>query len=385
MRRLLLPFAAVLLLAACDSSSPSLAPETLPAFCEALNEARLEQSARCDFGWAAVEACDGPGWSRTFERLAEGRIRYDRAEASACLHTTATQCRRYELTSCARVLRGAVEPGGACSVEEDCTGDGRCTFGDACPGTCVQLPRIGEPCSDMCEQGAYCTAGRCVRYRGVGEACDPEQTWPIPSYVDRPPERVCARDLYCDEGRCVADDWEGEFEPLPIARKGARCYDGETYTHIAACPSGTYCDWTETDTCVPQGEAGARCLDYTGEGDRCREGLVCHHAVCSAPAVPGDACTAEGQPCAGGDTLCFQGRCSPYPSLGEGCTPGGPRCLSQTYDPLAFPPTRIESSCDPATLTCMPLASHGAPCDSERDCNAGWCQDGRCWSRMCVD
>ncbi len=362
---------AAALLAACGPSST--VPETLPAFCEALNEARTARAKRCNTG-LTVEPCDGPTWNLAYEREAKGRIRYDRQAAVECLSTTHSSC--YDGYACDRVLRGAVEPGGACSVLEECTGDGRCSWDGACPGICQPLAHEGERCTDDgCEEGTYCERERCVRYAGEGQSCKAPVSVPVAWAGPDSSPRYCADGFECIENRCARPV---ELEPLPVVGAGKPCSDPEGFEAIAACADGYHCD-RATDVCVERGDVEDDCPSPDLWRNTCKPGLYCHNRKCTPPAAEGDACANEGAPCAGGATSCWEGRCRPFPRLGERCEPGGPSCLHLVWDPVNSFSRWIHTFC--AEGTCVRAAFNGESCDPEDQgtCN-GICDGGICYA-----
>ncbi len=173
----------------------------------------------------------------------------------------------YRPLSCRAVYSGAVEPGGACSQEDDCRdpagGAGACLTSAGQPGHCTAL----RPSSE----GGLCQT-TCALAGGV-LLCDPE--------VDpgAPETSFCLQEdnLFCGAaGTCAK-----------LGGRGAPCRTS------VECQGGLWCN-TEKQLCAPRILVGNGCssLDACVHGARCRDGL------CQATSADGAHCTTN-QSCAG--------------------------------------------------------------------------------------
>ncbi len=347
--------------------------EALREFCDAFTEARIAQAERCPetLFTQPVEPCDGPAWARAFARMEQGRVTFEARAATACLADVRGSCGEF---TCGGVLRGAVEPGGDCSVQEDCTGLGRCVVGDSCPGTCVgPIPEGGACPFDspvVCEPGTYCSGGVCRGFVEEGGACNESI-----GTGDEPP-LYCGGNLACTGGIC-APVQGGTPETIREVGEGERC----GMASRTNCAEGLICD-LRTETCARPGSEGAACpMGGLLAANPCAGELICHDGVCTAPAEEGDPCDVVGL-CPGFGLICFEGRCTTSPKVGEACDPGGLRCRPADYDPLGF--TQVLTVCDEVSYTCVPLALGGEACSSSEECSYGFCAGGICQSEICA-
>ena len=106
----------LLLSLACSGESGDPAEQLqLHRFCERWNDARCSMAAACGgtFSAACAATCDDPEWQRTFERLEQGRVRYDATAGRECLAAMEPDSCG-EPWVCRSVVVGIVEPGGEC-------------------------------------------------------------------------------------------------------------------------------------------------------------------------------------------------------------------------------------------------------------------------------
>ena len=76
---------ALLLLCGC-SGEPGDPAEQMRQFCEHWTQIECELADRCGSSAAPCNAsCDDPAWQRSFERLEQGRVRFDALAAAQCL------------------------------------------------------------------------------------------------------------------------------------------------------------------------------------------------------------------------------------------------------------------------------------------------------------
>ena len=180
--------------------------------------------------------------------------------------------------SCEQAIQGAVEPGGACSSDDQCAGDASCDVSGemACEiGVCVTVDSgegsegaamLGEACEDSeeCAGDLLCSSsgGVCaeVSWHAEGEACE------FGGAKLCNPGLVCQLDLMTFSQTCVP--------PIPM---GGPCLVGPQ------CEIGLTCIGTDFEnlmsgTCSALGEAGTPCI---GDFD-CAVGFVCNGSGDSA-------------------------------------------------------------------------------------------------------
>jgi hypothetical protein len=136
---------------------------------------------------------------------------------------------------------------------------GECDFGLACvgpggfgsPGACTTLPKLGEPCTDICrDDGASCspTSHVCVKVAAVGQACTPAAD-------------TCSVYSVCDPAtsKCVAG----------IAL-GGQCTTAQRCSDDLA-----FCD-------VPAGQAMGTCALPKPDGSACGFNNECQSHFCGS-------------------------------------------------------------------------------------------------------
>jgi hypothetical protein len=242
--------------------------------------------------------------------VAAGKVKYDGAQAGACLDAFATafgSCRLSDPrvrqpASCAQTFVGTVPTGGACLVNEDCV-SARCTFpscavGTCCVGACDAAVAaegsvaVGGACmsTSQCVAGAFCnfdvTAPTCVALKPAGQACasseecvsgtacavngNPATT--VGACV-KPPARgePCTGLFTCDSG--------GDFcDPATRTCLARVAVGGACTPNTDDCVLYASCDAT-TSTCVARGAVGAPCV--AAAGSSCLSGLTCANGVCA--------------------------------------------------------------------------------------------------------
>jgi hypothetical protein len=244
--------------------------------------------------------------------VAAGKIKYDGAQAGACLELLASisvSCRQsaphnVDSTPCDETFVGQVPLDGACLVDQDCTSQrclrpscgqaccagtcaagsgmrvvvgGECGLGVSCvagafcntlAGVCVALQPAGQPCQvpDECENGLICvfdsasgsSGGTCAKPPSEGQACFAPHTCDL------------AAD-FCDltVQKCV--------RRLAVGSPCALSIDDDGCVRYARCDPGT-------NTCVARGGVGAPCDLF---GLDCQTDLECTGGACMpSPAVP---------------------------------------------------------------------------------------------------
>jgi hypothetical protein len=221
--------------------------------------------------------------------------------------------------------------GGMCGDGIQCTGNMVCDgFSGEC-GTCVDGPRIGDPCEDGECWSGYCddTTGLCMASKADGEACSDDRecdsldcnaTGLCKPFID---ETFCTTDDDCGDERCVNGRCLEREPPGGACVNSGGCEEG-------ACDQGV-CKLVAR---CSLGEAGEPC------GPGCSGNLQCENGVCVTPPTPG---MPNGTQCATGAD-CASGHCS---FIGAGT----PVCASRGTN---------------------------QPCDADDQCESGACVSFRC-------
>jgi len=301
---------------------------------------RTEATFR-DAGFGAIEAA-----------VDAKTVKYDGEKAAKCLDTLAerdcTEINQRTLDACDDALKGSVEPGGDCNIDEECEGSRICEVAAQCPGTCVERYDAGHPCTenDECADGLVCSEAtlRCVAPAGDGEACGG------------------GLEPQCDGGLlCAGEDKEqartGTCHPEDqIQEHGV----GETCSPSVGelCEAGLSC---VLDSLAPS----FTCRAIPASGGSCGIGFPEH---CPA----GEYCPISAAEIALG---VFEASCAPLPEIGEPCAER-PIEIGAACEPYA--------RCDAPTGTCLGLRGLGESCSSDELCHSGHCVDNGCASpRAC--
>lgn len=184
-----------------------------------------------------------------------------------------------KLPSCA--LTGDLAEGASCITDIQCT-TGLCAqFDDKGCGRCRVPAKENEPCGVACEYGLVCSSGKCIVPRKLNEQCT--------TNVD------CARSLQCGGGgTCVA--WAELGQPCGT---GNQCNADKPI----GCAQSGYC---ENQTVLQPGTA---CTQPNTAGIVCLGGLctpIAATPTCTAWANENEACT--NRPCLD-PYECIAGQC----------------------------------------------------------------------------
>jgi hypothetical protein len=278
--------AAALATAACGELATELvASVALEAYAEEAKRAHCEWAVRCAHvpDEATCYRLLEPklyDTRRAKDGVAATRVRYDAIEAGRCLHrTSAASCSAAPFSdpSCARMLVGLVERGGACTRHGDCAARALCEratcAGQCCVGACGAPQAEPVPLPPLAEIG-----GRCQ------------------THFDCVPEAYCELDGRCHE---MPDE------------VGQRCLFG-------CGPGDLYCELADLE-----------CRAYAGLGDACdpdrlrappcnRAWAVCKGGFCEPRPGAGESCVLHPDSCVV-TTRCVNGACRPRGEAGEAC------------------------------------------------------------------
>lgn len=299
------------------------------------------------------------------------RIALDPAAARTCFAWQLDRCPDHaprddfwpegQPIECEQMLVGNVPLGAACRLREECAGAERwaatCDRSRACPGVCVELPALGEPCEWplLCRWPLlFGSGGTCVAGAEGDECLDWRDCWP---------PLLCATDAGGAHA-CRAPPGEGE-----------RC--------VEYCTAGLYC---LEEVCVRPAPPGARCDDRP-----CADGLRCEGGQCARIVAPGDECDESTRVCPTG-LSCSDGRCAPLPAAGEACDDARPCVEGQCVTGVCTPaepgslcePSSLFGECDgycaPSVERCQPPVSEGGSCAGSEQCVEGLV----CVANVCV-
>jgi hypothetical protein len=244
--------------------------------------------------------------------VAAGKIKYDGAQAAACLDSESTIliCRLSaprvrQPSACAATFVGTVAAGGACLVNEDCVSarcnTANCTTGMCCVGTCAAAQptgvAVGGACmsSSQCVDGAFCdfsvvTSPTCAAVKAAGQPCTSSDqcvsgTACLAMSGGAMTTRACTKppghgETCSGAGSC---DDRGDFCDPATMKCASRLLPGSACDPLVApCVLYATCD-TATMKCVARGGIGAACGTAAAPAS-CLSGLSCTNGTCAASA-----------------------------------------------------------------------------------------------------
>ncbi len=290
---------------------------------------------------------------------------------SSCVAVPAGQdpindCQSYDQFTCG--LDGACDGFGACrkwpqgtpcgtascnagtEVRADtCDGQGECVDGgvfQCAPYRCADAEHCAQSCQahSVCVTQAYCSnSGTCEPDLGDGSSCDGVV---YPGLLD---------DSACMGGYCFDDDFDGSGAFCTSNPSGC-VHDGELFNSGYTLCSGD--DWFKT------------CL---GGVDGWSQETSCSSGVCDAGAGPGSGVRQVGRcdsgPGGGCSSECVS--CEPFLADGASCK------SSCSSDSDCWPSYECSAN------KCVLPEGIGDLCESQSDCTAGICVDGRCCADAC--
>ena len=265
------------------TADPDDAPDTYEEFFEAF------QAARCKHDDDCGETTECWMYALADYGVDPAKLQYDQKHAAQCLaavHNAACgDFRKIEVQNCADVVHGKGQEGDPCAIPLDCQANHYCENSGQCPGICLPLAQLGEPCPySQCEARAYCDSGICVPRAQEGEDCS---------------TGVCEDWLLCEDDKCA----------VPGSRKRPQL--GESCTVGDGCDDQGYCD-EESGICEPRHEKGEDCVSST-----CISWHYCSESnVCEPRVELGEACTSNAQCLTG---MCFDGKCRGLGTVGDAC------------------------------------------------------------------
>jgi hypothetical protein len=276
-----------------------------------------------------------------------------------------------------------VQPGGACTMDEECAGGWCDARPDACPGTCHALGSAGAGCSRMtsawssrsddrlCAAGFVCEGGGC---RAVGRP--------------GPHGAPCRQDEECNSGLvCLTSQGEQS------GTCGVALTAGEHCMGSLGCATGLYCK-SPASACAPGSDEGGSCEVGRGvipwlHSPVCKGNQVCVGDTTITNdrgdlSTPGTCRTPQGVggPCvhvSNASQAAFLSGCL----LGLACDPQTSRCVAA---PGVGTPCSREGACAPDAYclagTCTALLPDGAACFSSSECQQLYCS-GSSPSHIC--
>jgi hypothetical protein len=225
-----------------------------------------------------------------------GKMTYDGEAANDCFDALASaSCSRdAELSdTCDHIFAGKVADGAACAFDAECVSD-NCAVSDCvmacCPGTCSParpVPKIGEQCNFVCEDGAYCALdSTCKAVLPKGASCD----YPL----------ACDRGLYCagvtsmTAGTCTATPKTGQSctdlcdaigddctngTCKPVGLLGDSCTSDNDCSSYYECDASQHCAEQMATPAMPNGSTCSSSIacqsHYCGNDNLCADVPTC--------------------------------------------------------------------------------------------------------------
>lgn len=283
------------------------------------------------------------------EGVEGGTIDYDGAQARRCVRALAQSCVPFQLIGavpeCQGVFTGQVDVGDPCVATSECEPSAYCDLTDDCEGTCVARATVGQPCdSDEGCRGAEGTVAGCddvdgsdvcVEYTITTDAEVGETCGPIDNEGSARTVALCGTGLYC---RYVADAGSCAL-PIPA---GQPCSDDEV------CERGYFCNAGNCRTATFVGTVGDACDEESF--------IVCDPSL-------GLACDEDTDRC----VLVGDG------SEGSPCDANGNEFLS-----VFMCDDGLFCDLDAEVPTCKAPFANGISCESDSQCESGYCINDRC-------
>jgi hypothetical protein len=335
-----------LVLASCAESRPSAL--TLDQYGTALGDATCGVLRDC-YGEDLLDTL-APGcvevyarsWDqavgpRIEEAIAAGTVQFDGASAQRCLdEIEATGCAvidRQSLEACEATLVGTVAAGGACNLNEECSGDAFCRLDAMCPGTCQPRAGAAATCEedDGCQATLRCVDGVCRAPGASGAGCATAN--------ECQGGLICFGQMGTTDGECIST------ADLQTAGLGDACSPQQIGGPL--CEPGLSCVLTEI-TAGPPPAPVFECVSPSASGAVCNVGFP-------------DPCP-SGEMCAGAAPLSgdLEGTCTALPT-------SGPCLENRCADAHRCDGTR-----------CVAISGIGGACMEDADCFSGNCEGGTC-------
>jgi hypothetical protein len=224
--------------------------------------------------------------------VAAGTVKYDAAQAAACLDAinsalgsceNSGQTSNQALAACDAVFTGTVAAGGTCFRGYECASGHcdltACASAGCCPGTCAAGGPTGVPLGGTCTGLATCAAGTFCD--GITMLCMPLL----------PAGSPCTDDLSCAAGLVCLVSGTAPTAPQVCAAppaEGAPCSIQDGYCALTT----DFCD-PATSTCKPRLAVGSDCDTTITDG--CVNDAACMNVQVGVTGVLTSKCVALGR------------------------------------------------------------------------------------------
>lgn len=231
------------------------------------------------------------------------------------------------------VFVGKLVEGQECYINNECA-EGFYCGGKGCPGTCVPLGKLGDPCrsneecspelvcfsqsctlpsfkpcrrSSDCPYPQKCVGGQCTLFKEKGQDCEKDEECDYTcnfeekkcvdfKFVDygKPCGEINGDLVRCLKGSCSANpENPNELICQPYSREGENCSGGRV------CDIGLFC--SESGVCQKIPQEGQSCKLF------CAWGFYCQDGVCRKLKNTGEVCI-DNRECK--TSVCVEGRCA---------------------------------------------------------------------------
>ncbi len=249
--------------------------------------ATTEHVAKCEGGsawWGSIDRAVEQMRATCNAMVNAAGVRLVEAEIDACVGALA-EAACDDVTPPACKLAGSLKAGSPCLYSQQCVADHFCKTEDGPCGKCARLPKGGEACDSICDEGAWCSSGTCKKTLADRDACTPSDQC---GRLSR-----CMLDAKSSTSRCLPLRAEGEACSMGECRPNLDCVGGKCVPRPPpkkpgeACSSMFDClDFSCVDhTCAALVGKGEPCgLTFDKDYPQCEVGLSCVKGKCVDPA-----------------------------------------------------------------------------------------------------